>query len=93
MGYTNPAQLMEVHYRLGEGVPGQVLEKKQAVNLETIDFATHYNLTPDNLLHFRNATGGDLPVSCLAVPVMSGVITLDKSAAHAARAAGGAGAG
>ena len=88
MGYTNPAQLMEVHYRLGEGVPGQVLEKKQAINLETIDFATHYNLTPDNLLHFRNATGGDLPVSCLAVPVMSGVITLDKSAERAAQPLG-----
>lgn len=79
IGYINPAQLMDVHYHLGEGVPGQVLEHKQAVNLETIDFASHYNLTPENLLHFRNATGGVLPVSCLAVPVMAGAITLDKT--------------
>jgi PAS domain S-box-containing protein len=87
MGYTDPTQLMEVHYRPGEGVPGQVLENKQAVNLETVDFATHYNLTPDNLLHYRNATGGDLPVACLAVPVMAGAITLDKAADKAARTA------
>ena len=82
-GYINSAQLLEIRYQLGEGVPGQVMEKKQAVNLDTIDFATHYNLTPGNLLHLRNATGGVLPVSCLAVPVMAGAITLEKAAAHA----------
>ncbi len=80
LGYADPAQLLEVHYLPGEGVPGQVLERKQAVNLETVDFATHYNLSPDNLLHFRNATGGDLPVSCLAVPIMAGTITQENPA-------------
>jgi len=84
IGYIDPAQLVEVQYRLGEGVPGQVFESKRPLNLDTIDFATHYNLTPANLLHFRNAAGGFLPVSCLAMPIMAGGITSDLPATREA---------
>ena len=73
-GYANPQELMSVRYRPGEGLPGQVFEQKRAVNLDELDFAHHYNLSAENLLRFRNATGGKLPVSSLAVPILAGSI-------------------
>jgi hypothetical protein len=38
--------------------------------LDEVDFARHYNLSPNNLLRYRNATGGRLPVSSMVVPLM-----------------------
>ncbi len=71
-GYPHYDELMAVTYRPGEGLPGQVFETKQPANIEEVDFTRHYNLTPQNLLHYRNATSGRLPVSSLAVPIMAG---------------------
>lgn len=71
-GYPHYAELMAMTYRPGEGLPGQVFEAKQPANIEEVDFARHYNLAPHNLLHYRNATSGRLPVSSLAVPIMAG---------------------
>jgi len=73
-GYADPDELLAVLYEPGEGIAGQVFERRRALNLETVDFAAHYNLSPDNLLHYRNATAGRLPVSSLAVPIMAGTI-------------------
>jgi PAS domain S-box-containing protein len=70
-GYPNPDELTHLAYRSGEGVPGLVFTLRQAVNLETVDFTRHYNLSPENLLAYRNATGGRLPVSTLAVPIIA----------------------
>lgn len=70
-GYPNPGALNHLAYRSGEGVPGLVFTLRQAVNLETVDFTRHYNLSPENLLAYRNATGGRLPVSTLAVPIIA----------------------
>ena len=69
-GYANPAELMQVLYRPSEGLPGQVFLQKQAMVVDEVEFARHYNLTPENLLRYRNATGGRLPVSSLAVPIL-----------------------
>lgn len=71
LGYAHLDDLMEMLYQPGEGLPGQVFEEKRALLLDEVDFAKHYNLSPDNLLRYRNATGGQLPVSCMAVPVMT----------------------
>jgi PAS domain S-box-containing protein len=71
-GYANAQELLQVQYRPGEGLAGQVFVQKQAANIEEVDFARHYNLSAENLLHFRNATGGQLPVSSLAVPILAG---------------------
>jgi PAS domain S-box-containing protein len=71
-GYVNAQELLQVQYRPGEGLAGQVFVQKQAANIEEVDFARHYNLSAENLLHFRNATGGQLPVSSLAVPILAG---------------------
>jgi PAS domain S-box-containing protein len=71
-GYLEAEELSAVRYRPGEGLAGQAFEQKRAINLEEVDFARHYNLSAENLLHFRNATGGRFPVSGLAVPILAG---------------------
>jgi PAS domain S-box-containing protein len=70
-GYADEAGLLKVLYHSGEGLPGQVFEQGQALRLDAVEFARHYNLSPDNLMRYRNATGGRLPVSSLAVPIIA----------------------
>jgi GAF domain-containing protein len=60
---------MRMAYQPGEALPGQVFASSQPLRLDEIDFARHYNLSPENLRHFRDATGGLLPVSSLAIPI------------------------
>ena len=72
-GYSNPSGLMDVNYQQGEGLPGQVFEDRQALCLDEVDFAKHYNLSPDNLMQYRNALGGILPVSSMAVPITASI--------------------
>lgn len=93
IGYANNEGLLDVLYRPGEGLPGQVFEQRRAVRLDEVDFAKHYNLRPENLLRYRDATGGHLPVASLAVPIMSGLLqdigtteSANGSASHSERA-------
>lgn len=74
IGYANNDGILQVIYHPGEGLPGQVFEQRQAMLIEEVDFAKHYNLQPENLLQYRNATGGQLPVASLAVPIMAGTL-------------------
>ncbi|MFC1878465.1 GAF domain-containing protein [Chloroflexota bacterium] len=78
-GYADNAGLLEVLYQPGEGLPGQVFESKEALRLDEVDFARHYNLSPENLMRYRNATRGRLPVSSMAVPIMTGTIMQSAS--------------
>jgi PAS domain S-box-containing protein len=84
-GYADKSKLMAVSYRKGEGMPGEVFEKGQAARLDEVDFASHYHLSSSNLLHYRDATDGKLPISSLAVPIqraanapLLGVLVLDN---------------
>lgn len=82
-GYPNPEELLKIHYRPGEALPGQVFKQGQATLLGEVNFASHYNLVLDDLLHYREATGGLLPISSLLIPIRSGennlgVITIDN---------------
>ncbi|MBN2548442.1 MAG: GAF domain-containing protein [Anaerolineales bacterium] len=70
-GYPSNEGLLQILYRPGEGIPGQVFEQRRAFRLDEVEFARHYNLSPENLLYYRNATGGRLPVSSLAVPILA----------------------
>ena len=70
-GYASEEDLRRIQYRTSEGIPGLVFTHRKALNLEVVDFARHYNLSHENLLLYRNATGGRLPVSCLAAPLMA----------------------
>jgi PAS domain S-box-containing protein len=78
-GFVDVQELLSIRYRPGEGLAGQVFEQKRAMNVEEVDFARHYNLPAEDLLHFRNATGGKLPVSSLAVPILAGNLLAESS--------------
>lgn len=100
-GFPDESSLMQIRYRPGEGLPGQVFEEARSIHppqsttppgarLDVVDFARHYNLSPDNMRFYRQATAGKLPVSSLAVPIMTGgiaplgVLSLDSSQTTAA---------
>ncbi|MFM8320787.1 MAG: GAF domain-containing protein [Chloroflexota bacterium] len=72
-GYPRVDELTRMVYQSGEGLPGQALANRQALNVAEVEFTRHYNLSAQNLLHYRNATGGRMPVSSLAVPIMAGM--------------------
>jgi K+-sensing histidine kinase KdpD len=82
-GYPRNDILLEIPFRAGEALPGQVFESGQARQVAEVDFAQMYNLAKDYLLKYRDATAGRLPVSSLLVPLQAfdaclGVIVLDN---------------
>jgi len=68
-GYSNSEEILKIRYKAGEALPGQVFQQGQAVLLDEIDFARQYNLPPEYLLIYRNATQGRLPIATLIVPI------------------------
>ena len=90
-GYNDPQRLLEIAYHSGEALPGQAFQDGAALRLDEVDFARQYELSPENLLRYRDATGGRLPVSSLLVPLKQspqadalGVLVLDSYSAPAA---------
>lgn len=88
-GYADNDSLMKIRYRPGEALIGTVFQRKTARRIDELDFAREYALTPENLLLFRQATGGRLPVSTLVVPIVAsgqglGVLVLDNFNTQAA---------
>ena len=83
-GYPKVESMLEVRFRKEEALPGTVFASGQPVILGEVDFAQQYKLSAENLLHYRDATAGKPPLSCMAVPLMStpqaqplGVLVLD----------------
>ncbi len=81
--YADDNIMMKIVYRLGEGLPGIVFSEKRSRRVDEVNFARDYPLTPENLLHYREATGGRLPVSSMLIPIQSGdqglgVLVLDN---------------
>jgi PAS domain S-box-containing protein len=68
-GYMENEAALKIRYGQGEALPGLAFEQGLPVKVDTVDFAQHYNLLPEGLLHYRNATQGRLPLSCLVVPI------------------------
>ena len=71
-GYPDPEAILRVSFSGAEGVPGRVFTQGESVRLDEVDFSQDYRLVLDNLLNYRDATGGKLPVSALMVPIRSG---------------------
>ncbi|HEY6072907.1 MAG TPA: GAF domain-containing protein, partial [Anaerolineales bacterium] len=71
-GYVDNASLMRIHYGSGEALPGQVFQSGEPRRVGELNFARDYALSPDNLVLYRRATGGRLPVSSLVVPILTG---------------------
>lgn len=74
-GYADNNSMMNIQYHIGEALPGIVFNNKVARRVDEVNFARDYNLAPENLALYRQATGGRLPVSSLLVPIVAG----DKS--------------
>ncbi len=75
-GYADNDRMKQIAYRVGEALPGQVFSDGHARSVEEVDFARDYNLSAENLLRYRQATGGRLPVSSLLIPIQAGERTL-----------------
>lgn len=69
-GYANNEHMMVLSLQAGEGLVGQVFQDQRAHRIAEIDFAEHYNLAPENLLRYRDATAGRPPVSSLVLPII-----------------------
>jgi len=87
--YADDASLMGISYRFNEGLPGRVFAEKQPARIDEVNFALDYNLSADNLLKYRKATGGRLPVSSLLLPIFAsesfqGLLVLDNLNTQAA---------
>lgn len=81
--YVDDEIIMKIPYRQGEGLPGRVFAEKRPRRVDEINFVSDYNLSPENLMMYRKATGGRLPVSSMVVPIMTGehelgVLVLDN---------------
>ncbi len=71
-GYRDVEALMEITFPLNS-LPAQVCTQRKAARIDELEFAPAYPLPPDDLLHYRQATGGILPISCILIPIQSGV--------------------
>ncbi len=82
-GYADNISMMKIQYHIGEALPGMVFHNKTARRVDEVNFARDYNLPPENLALYRQATGGRLPISSLLVPIIAGdqslgVLVLDN---------------
>lgn len=83
VGYSDNNLLSEISYQSGETPLGQTFADGQPRRFDEVDFASQYNLSPENLLKYRQATGGRVPVSAMLIPIQTsdtilGVITTDN---------------
>ena len=82
-GYAENDSMKKIAYHSGVSLPGQVFETKRSMRVDEIQFTRDYNFSAEGLLHYRQATGGRLPVSSLLIPIQSGeqsigVLVLDN---------------
>lgn len=89
MNYIDDESIMGISYHMNEGLPGRVFMEKLPRRVDEVNFANDYNLPAENLLKYRKATGGRLPVSSLLVPIQTGmqnigILVLDNFNAQAA---------
>jgi PAS domain S-box-containing protein len=74
-GYMDAAGMLAVIYPRGT-LPARVLESNAPQRVEEVHFAQDYSLSSNSLMHYRQGTGGNLPVSSLVVPVSRGELPI-----------------
>jgi len=75
-GYADNSTMLEIEFRPGEALVGQVFEEGRTQRISEVDFAQHYSLDAKELLSYRKATDGALPISSMVVPIQSGQVVL-----------------
>jgi PAS domain S-box-containing protein len=73
-GYKKEFQLKEIKFSLNNSLPGHVYKCQSPIRIDKVDFVAKYNLSPEDLLRYQDATAGKLPIASLGIPIM-GVIT------------------
>ena len=81
--YADNESMLGISYNFDEGLPGRVFAEHKPLRVDEVNFAVDYNLPPENLLKYRKATAGRLPVSSLLVPIQIserylGILVLDN---------------
>jgi PAS domain S-box-containing protein len=88
-GYSENTSLRGIRF-VEQDLPGgsvslplRAYKKAQPMRVAEVAFAQEYVLSPDDLLRYRKATGGRLPVSSMLVPLVAGenvlgVLVLDN---------------
>lgn len=82
-GYMDNQSMLQITYRPGEALPGQAFQQGQPLRVDEVDFTRHYNLSSENLMRYRDAAEGRLPVSNLIIPIHTfdnklGVMVMDN---------------
>jgi PAS domain S-box-containing protein len=72
LGYADVSSLMQISYKPGDSLPGQVFLSRKSRRVDEVSFARDYNLSAEHLLRYREATSGRLPVSSLLLPIQTG---------------------
>jgi PAS domain S-box-containing protein len=83
VGYNDNTILKNVTHDLNSAIIGRVFTRGKTVNVPEVDFAVDFDLSAEDLLNYREATGGRLPVSMLLIPIKlgenaRGVVELDN---------------
>lgn len=71
-GYADDSNMLLISYLPEEGVAGRTFTEARPCRIAEVDFARDYNLSANNLMLYRKATGGLVPVSAIAVPILIG---------------------
>jgi PAS domain S-box-containing protein len=89
-GYTNNNALLKMCIQKDEAILGRVFESGESLCIDDVNFTVDYDFSKDNLLHYKDATHGSVPIATLCVPIQSnndknlGVILVDNH--HISRA-------
>ena len=82
-GYADVDSLMKITHRAGESLPGRTFVEGKIRRVDEVIFSRDFSLSTEALMHYREATGGRMPVSSLVVPIQMGeqalgVLVLDN---------------
>lgn len=82
-GYRKNERILEITYPSGQSLAGLVFERGEALRVDEVNFAQHYALSSEQLLVYRDAMEGRLPISSLILPILTGenrlgVLVLDN---------------
>jgi PAS domain S-box-containing protein len=88
-GYVDEAAMLKIHYGLtAEGLFSRVARTSEPQRLDEVDFAKQYRLAQNDLLNYRQASHGRLPMSCMVLPLRlsdraGGVLVLENFESNA----------
>lgn len=77
LGYSRPDSLLGIAAEIeGYSLPAQVYRSGKAERIDELNFAAAYPMSQDELLKYREATGGMLPISSVMVPIQLGATSM-----------------